>query len=70
MLQKSLFPGLYVVSFRYMKKPDDVTIVSITNNLNTIFGIGSDQVVYQWNTLDSSWHVFALKRDRDEKPAA
>ena len=48
------------------RKTDNVTIISITNNTNTIFGLGSDQQIYQWNILDTSWHLYSLQKDATE----
>ena len=55
-----------------MKKPDSVTIIQITNNSNTVYGLGSDQQMYQWNILDTSWHLYSLQKEKTEegKPAA
>ena len=46
-----------------MKKIDSVTILQITNNVNTVYGLGSDLNIYQWNMLDSSWHMFIVERE-------
>jgi hypothetical protein len=49
-------------------KPDDITITQITHNDNTIYGLGSDQKIYQWNMLDGSWRVYSQK-DREKLAA-
>jgi hypothetical protein len=46
-------------------KPENVTIVQITNNENTIYGLGSDGKMYQWNMLDGTWRAYNLK-DREK----
>jgi hypothetical protein len=46
-------------------KADSTKIVQITSDAKTIFGLGSDEKMYQWNFLDSSWHLFAVQRERD-----
>ncbi len=48
-----------------MRKTDAVTILQITNNVNTVFGLGSDQNIYQWNMLDSSWHMFIVEKEKN-----
>ena len=48
-----------------MKKPDGITIVQITNSGNTVYGLGSDQLIYQWNMLDTSWHLYTLEKDAE-----
>jgi hypothetical protein len=50
-------------------KPTDISIIQITNNGNTIYGLGSDQNMYQWNMLDGTWRVYNLK-DREKMAAA
>ncbi len=47
-------------------KPEDVTIIQIAANGQTIYGLGSDQKMYQWNFLDSSWHLYTAIRDTTE----
>ena len=49
-----------------MKKTDAVTILQITNNTTTVYGLGSDQQMYQWNILDTSWHLYSLQKEATE----
>ena len=49
-----------------MKKSENVSIVQITNNTNTVYGLGSDQRMYQWNMLDTSWHLYSLQKEETE----
>jgi len=55
-----------------VSKSAEIKIVQITSDSKTVFGLGSDQMMYQWNFLDSSWHLFAVQREREassgEKP--
>jgi hypothetical protein len=47
-------------------KPETTKIVQITSNAQTVYGLGSDEKMYQWNFLDSQWHLYAALRDREE----
>ena len=52
-----------MVLFSRMKKPETITIIQITNNNATVYGLGSDQQIYQWNILDCQWHLYSLEKD-------
>jgi hypothetical protein len=51
-----------------MIKPDTTKIIQITSDAKTVFGLGSDEKMYQWNFLDSTWHLFAVQREREAAP--
>ncbi len=49
-----------------MENTPPIAITQITNNAHTIYGLGADNKVYQWNTIDSSWHLYALKKEAEQ----
>jgi hypothetical protein len=53
-----------------MIKSESVTITQIAVDAKTVFGLGTDQMMYQWNFLDSTWHLFAVQREREVAPEA
>ncbi len=46
-----------------MKKPEQINITQITNNNAMVYGLGSDQQIYQWNILDCQWHLYSLEKN-------
>jgi hypothetical protein len=51
-------------------KSETTKILQVTCYNQTIYGLGSDEKMYQWNFLDGQWHLYMTIRERESEAPA